>query len=786
MDAKIITGVQGPCRLLRVLWLEEDLLGQFQEVAEAPPRSPSSELLGDLHVEGMTGSLPLCFSSLLDAEDLQNQLQGGEMRSGERPLQVQGVGEALTHSPCRLDSPRAVGGHPLNGCHALFHKIAALLRMQAREVDVQIAGRRRTSFRTCWGRVEELLVAGELWNDHKKAIFFPLSSAATCTNRPLGVELSLFDSSIVFLLVPTFALHLDGTKLEASVDFHLFFEERALKGTMFTPEQFLRLSSTKASICPGKIVYFSQLTGRLKSVEETLAAMGWSRLCQISEPTFQGALKAFYLSLQITVEGLVTGSVKGTTVTVSEELLVELLDFPNCGHNISEVESMEKQKFGVIGSLGSITKKGLLVNELSIEKRILHSIITNIITPKAEGQVCQGDLSDCRDIPEGRVLVAVWAAVTLRLVMRHPAPSHFGGRRLKALAGTPFPFLSFSFPFSPRGKAFLYRDPDEERGGVGGGSCGAWSSVVERGGGVLAVVKSLWVSVLPKSVDVVCVVTPGCSIPAVCLPSDVATAVRVATSEETSLWVLVTTRFPAATERLLRLPFLSQWYRDGLGRRNSTRLASGVSVASLACRRESVATVAGYAFYERGCWFAHAMVEFFIGLHVRVGVSRRLREPTCGVAFTGAGLCEVLPEFFSVGSGGMRVSSPSMTASVLVEVFVVLPLWFEVSIVWLVVVALPSKLRVEVCYCCVGRCVLVGFPERCLGGSGGGLACVVSEVLLAVEWFVFVLGYRCVAPVVVFLFIFEFLGCTGGTSCVLVVGWFASLLAPCVLSQMVV
>ncbi|MQM06735.1 hypothetical protein Taro_039563 [Colocasia esculenta] len=30
------------------------------------------------------------------------------------------------------------------------------------------------SFRTCWGHVEELLVAGELWINHKKLIFFPL------------------------------------------------------------------------------------------------------------------------------------------------------------------------------------------------------------------------------------------------------------------------------------------------------------------------------------------------------------------------------------------------------------------------------------------------------------------------------------------------------------------------------------------------------------------------------------------------------------------------------------
>ncbi|MQL75916.1 hypothetical protein Taro_008297 [Colocasia esculenta] len=36
----------------------------------------------------------------------------------------------------------------------------------------------------------ELLVAGELWINHKKLIFFPRSSATTCTNRPLEVDQS--------------------------------------------------------------------------------------------------------------------------------------------------------------------------------------------------------------------------------------------------------------------------------------------------------------------------------------------------------------------------------------------------------------------------------------------------------------------------------------------------------------------------------------------------------------------------------------------------------------------
>ncbi|MQL97880.1 hypothetical protein Taro_030579 [Colocasia esculenta] len=59
--------------------------------------------------------------------------------------------------------------------------------------------------------------------------------------------------------------------------------------------------------------------------------------------------------------------------------------------------------------------------------------------------------------------------------------------------------------------------------------------------------------------------------------------------------------------------------------------------------QESVTAVAGCACHKRGCWFARAAVKFFVGLRVRVGVSRRLREPACGVAFTGARLLPVDP-----------------------------------------------------------------------------------------------------------------------------------------------
>ncbi|MQM03357.1 hypothetical protein Taro_036136 [Colocasia esculenta] len=74
--------------------------------------------------------------------------------------------------------------------------------------------------------------------------------------------------------------------------------------------------------------------------------------------------------------------------------------------------------------------------------------------------------------------------------------------------------------------------------------------------------------------------------------------------------------------------------------RPSGSLAGVRGGPSVSCRRVLLLLLGARATSVVGR-FARAEVGFVVGLCVCVGVSQRLREPTCGVAFTGAGLLPV-------------------------------------------------------------------------------------------------------------------------------------------------
>ncbi|MQM14399.1 hypothetical protein Taro_047330 [Colocasia esculenta] len=91
---------------------------------------------------------------------------------------------------------------------------------------------------------------------------------------------SLFDSSVLIRSshLPTLRRRTSRSPLRNLI----LSRRRAQVSVQLTSDQLQRLA--KIPICSGKSVEFSHLSGNLAWVEETLTAMGWTKLCQISEP----------------------------------------------------------------------------------------------------------------------------------------------------------------------------------------------------------------------------------------------------------------------------------------------------------------------------------------------------------------------------------------------------------------------------------------------------------------------------------------------------------------------
>ncbi|MQM01010.1 hypothetical protein Taro_033754, partial [Colocasia esculenta] len=132
-----------------------------------------------------------------------------------------------------------------------------------------------------------------------------------------------------------------------------------------------------------KTVDFKKFKGKLSEVNTMVERIGWKSLCEIQEPVYKDLIKAFYMTLKDQNNGSLKASVKGVEIEITEDSLAEILGCTKQGHKLTERIDRETQRLGIIGPLGNIVKKSLDVNQLAARKRIIHSIITTIITPRA-------------------------------------------------------------------------------------------------------------------------------------------------------------------------------------------------------------------------------------------------------------------------------------------------------------------------------------------------------------------------------------------------------------------
>ncbi|MQL92664.1 hypothetical protein Taro_025293 [Colocasia esculenta] len=131
-----------------------------------------------------------------------------------------------------------------------------------------------------YGRVEELLVAEELWNDHKKPFFFPFSSAVTCTNHSLEVDQRARRVSKGSNLAPMMASH-RYTVNHGRQYLHLSDQLRALSPSLAVKHPLSGTRMTRLKGIPqGTIFFYWEVLLVLKNLprlQETICTNGKTR-----------------------------------------------------------------------------------------------------------------------------------------------------------------------------------------------------------------------------------------------------------------------------------------------------------------------------------------------------------------------------------------------------------------------------------------------------------------------------------------------------------------------------
>ncbi|MQL70070.1 hypothetical protein Taro_002365 [Colocasia esculenta] len=227
------------------------------------------------------------------------------------------------------------------------------------------------------GRVEELLVAEELWNDHKKPFFFPFSSAATCTNHPLEVDQRAFTPSLISILQKRSS----PDSMAASV---IAGSLGGYGAEFLTPEQQERFTFVKTKVCGNKAVDMADLEKNgMHSIAAALSKMQWLGITTFSEVSYPDLLKAFFVCLKAEADGSLVSSVKGTLIKIDYDLLHRLFGVKTSGQSGVHTVDAQAKGLGIVGPEFRLRDGKLDINQFNAFNRLLHFIVFQILVPRS-------------------------------------------------------------------------------------------------------------------------------------------------------------------------------------------------------------------------------------------------------------------------------------------------------------------------------------------------------------------------------------------------------------------
>ena len=134
-------------------------------------------------------------------------------------------------------------------------------------------------------------------------------------------------------------------------------------------------------VTTGRKLDFDFLNQESFQIGEWLKSQGWEKFCSPDLPVFPKLVKSFFEHLRVRTHSL-ESVVNGVRIILNEAKLSEILEMPMEGIQVLRLED-------IIDGLKCILEKDdvtgidiVQANQLSVELRFLHHIISRIIFPK--------------------------------------------------------------------------------------------------------------------------------------------------------------------------------------------------------------------------------------------------------------------------------------------------------------------------------------------------------------------------------------------------------------------
>ncbi len=138
------------------------------------------------------------------------------------------------------------------------------------------------------------------------------------------------------------------------------------------------------AVSTGRYVNFDYLSRKGFTIGDRLRAQGLEFFCSLDLPTYPGLVREFYGTVS-RGNGGIQGTVAGVPLFISEDFIAQILHLPQVGVSPTHPANRTEALTAILGSPPQSPIEKVFANQLSIEMRLLLSIISRTLFPNRVG-----------------------------------------------------------------------------------------------------------------------------------------------------------------------------------------------------------------------------------------------------------------------------------------------------------------------------------------------------------------------------------------------------------------